>query len=346
MSLVSVHNEWDPIEEVIVGTAINAQLPKPDISVHAVDFPHCKTMADIPFGPFPAQMLAEAEEDLAGLVQTLEKLNITVRRPDVTNHAQMFATPDWQADSHYNYCPRDLVLAIGNTIIESPSPVRARYFEMNAYKKIFIDYMKSGAQWVSAPKPMLLDDCFAPPHGYDNCLLNAEPLFDAANILRIGEDILYLISNSGNQMGAMWLRTMLGSRYRVHECHNLYHHKHIDTTFTILRPGLVVINPERVNQENLPEIFKSWDKIWFDNIVDVGSVLEHPLSSQWIGMNFLVVRPDLAIIEERQVPLIKAVEKYGISVIPQRLRHPRAMGGGFHCATSDVRRTGTLERYV
>lgn len=44
-------------------------------------------------------------------------------------------------------------------------------------------------------------------------------------------------------------------------------------------------------------------------------------------MNFLVARPDLAIIEERQLPLIKTVEKYGINVIPQRLRHPRAMGG-------------------
>jgi hypothetical protein len=346
MSLVSVHNEWDPIEEVIVGTALNARLPKPDISVHAVDFPHCKTLADIPHGPFPQAMLEEAEEDLAGLIATFEKMNIVVRRPDLTDHSQRFASPNWQADGHYNYCPRDLVLAIGNSIIETPSPVRARYFEMDAYKKIFIDYLKSGAQWVSAPKPTLFDDCFSTPNGHENCLLNTEPLFDAANVLRIGEDILYLISNSGNAMGAMWLRTMLGSRYRVHECHNLYHHKHIDTTFTILRPGLVVINPERVNQDNLPAIFRSWDKIWFDQIVDVGSAFEPPMSSQWIGMNFLVVRPDLAIIEERQVPLIRAVEKHGIHVIPMRLRHPRAMGGGFHCATSDVRRTGQLERYT
>ncbi len=106
------------------------------------------------------------------------------------------------------------------------------------------------------------------------------------------------------------------------------------------------MSPERLNEDNLPAISQSWDKIWFDEIVGVGSVSETPMSSAWIGMNFLVVRPDLAIIEQRQVPLIRAVEKHGITVIPLRLRHPRAMGGGFHCATSDVRRTGNLERYT
>ena len=114
----------------------------------------------------------------------------------------------------------------------------------------------------------------------------------------------------------------------------------------MLRPGLVVINPERVNQDNLPKIFQSWDKIWFEDVVDIGSEFEPPMSSKWIGMNFFMVRPDLALIEEKQVPLMKILEKHGINSIPLRLRHPRALGGGFHCVTSDVRRTGKLERYT
>ncbi|WP_145568000.1 inosamine-phosphate amidinotransferase 1 [Yersinia mollaretii] len=346
MSLVSVYNEWDPLEEVIVGTTVNAQLPMPDISVHAIDFPGLKSISDIPFGPFDKRIINETEEDLDIFVKTLESLSVVVRRPAVTEHKKTFKTPDWETDGLYNYCPRDMILVVGDRIIEAPSPLRSRYFEVNAYKSIFIDYMRSGAKWISAPKPELKDECFGTPNGFEICLNNVEPTFDAANILRLGEDILYLISNSGNQLGALWLQSILGPTHKVHECYNLYNQKHIDTTFTFLRPGLVIVNPERVNDNNLPPVLKGWDKIWFDEIVDVGSLTEHPLSSRWIGMNFLMVNQNLAIVEERQKPLIRILEKHNIEVIPLQLRHPRAMGGGFHCVTSDVRRKGTLEKYL
>jgi len=345
MSLVNVYNEWDPLEEIIVGTAINARLPKPDISVHAIDFPELKSLNDIPFGAFPDYVIDETEEDLHIFVETLEKLNITVRRPEIIDHEKIFSTIDWEADGLFNYCPRDVVLAIGDTIIEAPSPLRSRLFETAAYKKIFLDYMKSGSRWLSSPTPQLLDHCYGTPNGFDNCLKNEEPLFDAANILRVGRDILYLISNSGNELGAQWLQSTLGNEYRVHTCHNLYNHKHIDTTFTFLRPGLVVINPERVNADNMPPLLKSWDKIWCPEMVDVGYVGKMSLSSIWIGMNFIMVNPNLAIVEKRQTHMIKLLEKYNIDVIPLSLRHPRTLGGGFHCSTIDVRRTGTLEDY-
>ncbi|PMV20230.1 MULTISPECIES: inosamine-phosphate amidinotransferase 1 [unclassified Pseudomonas] len=346
MSLVSVFNEWDPLEEIIVGTAINAQLPMADISVHAIDFPELKRIGDIPTGRFSKKIIEETETDLEIFIETLRELSVVVRRPDITDHSKIFSTPDWASDGLYNYCPRDIILAIGNKIIEAPSPLRSRLFESNAYKSIFLDYLHSGAQWISAPKPKLLAECYGEPHGYDVCLENTEPLFDAANILRVGEDILYLISNSGNELGALWLQNTLGSNYTVHKCYNLYNQKHIDTTFTFLRPGLVIVNPMRVNDDNLPKMLRSWDKIWFDDIVDVGSDTNHPLSSKWIGMNFLMVNKDLALVESRQTPLIKILEKHKIDVIPLQLRHPRAMGGGFHCVSCDVRRRGTLEKYT
>jgi len=71
MSIVNVHNEWDPLEEIIVGTAINARLPKPDISVHAIDFPELEKLEDIPFGAFPSHVINETEEDLQTFIETL-----------------------------------------------------------------------------------------------------------------------------------------------------------------------------------------------------------------------------------------------------------------------------------
>lgn len=58
-----------------------------------------------------------------------------------------------------------------------------------------------------------------------------------------------------------------------------------------------------------------------------------------------MVNPELAIVDKRQVSLIKELEKRGINVIGLQLRHARTLGGGFHCVTNDVRRSGLLEDY-
>jgi len=79
-------------------------------------------------------------------VQTLQKLGVTVQRPDIVDHSVKFRTPDWEADGQYNYCPRDLFLAIGTWIIETPMVFRSRFFETLSYKSILIDYLRSGAK--------------------------------------------------------------------------------------------------------------------------------------------------------------------------------------------------------
>ncbi|WP_256585138.1 MULTISPECIES: hypothetical protein [unclassified Pseudomonas] len=38
MSLVNVHNEWDPLEEMIVGVATGARVPLPDKGLFALDY--------------------------------------------------------------------------------------------------------------------------------------------------------------------------------------------------------------------------------------------------------------------------------------------------------------------
>ena len=55
----------------------------------------------------------------------------------------------------------------------------------------------------------------------------------------------------------------LGEEYKVHVTDSLYRASHLDSTVLCLRPGLVLLNSKRANPNNLPEIFKSWDKICF-----------------------------------------------------------------------------------
>jgi scyllo-inosamine-4-phosphate amidinotransferase 1 len=65
MTLVSVHNEWDQLEEVIVGTAMDAQIPTPDFGLYAIEFASlADTIDQIPTGPCCKQVIEETEEDL------------------------------------------------------------------------------------------------------------------------------------------------------------------------------------------------------------------------------------------------------------------------------------------
>jgi hypothetical protein len=161
MSLVDIHNEWDPLEEVIVGVVDGARVPSPDLGLFALDYSdNVETMDDIPTGPYDDRIIDETREDLDELAALLRSEGVTVRRPDVTDHTKRFGTPDWSADGEYTYCPRDLLLPIGNTIIETPMPNRTRYFETFAYRNLLREYFDSGAHWISAPKPQLLDDTY------------------------------------------------------------------------------------------------------------------------------------------------------------------------------------------
>ncbi len=343
-SLVSSYNEWDPLEEVIVGRAANAQIASQDISLFAVEYGDSGSISGMPTGKYPASVISETEDQLDALVEMFQAHGVRVRRPDVCDHSKEFGSPDWKTNGQYNYCPRDLFVVAGDTIIEAPMTLRARQYETNSYKPILRDYLDSGAKWIAAPRPLLLDEDYNTNVDRDLAIAENDPIFDAANILRIGKDILYLVSDSGNRFGARWLQTTLGDEYRVHAIHGLYNGTHVDTTITVVRPGLVVVNAERVCPHNLPKIFRKWDVIYLDDVQDIGFT-GLPYASEWIGMNFMMLNPHTAVVDGSQTTLIKELGAYGVDCIPMKLSHARTMGGGMHCVTLDVRRRGVLEDY-
>ena len=341
-------NEWDHLEEVIVGNPLNARFPAPDPSTQLAEYPD-RSLADIPRGAFPQQIIEETEEDLNEFVETLEKLGVTVKRPETWPHEAKFSTINWESEGYYNYCPRDVMLVIGDQIIETPNVIRGRYQETFSYRSMLIDYMNSGARWYSAPKPMLLDSLF---EGFDPdkpTPRNDEPAFDAANVLRFGEDLIYLVSATGNEMGGHWLQSILGDRFRVHFMKDVYYGSHIDSTFVALRPGLILCNPERISDDTLPEILKQWKVIYSPPMENQdrysADYLSKSIGSEWIDMNSFSISPNLVVVDRDQTALIRLLESEGVDVVPLKLRHSRMLGGGFHCVTLDVRRKGSLERY-
>ncbi len=347
MSVVWSCNEWDPLEEVIVGNPLRARFPTADRSTQLAEFPG-RPLEEIPQGPFPERIIEETEEDLNTFAAVLEGLGITVRRPETWPHEAKFSTIHWESEGYYNYCPRDIILVIGDQIIETPNVIRSRALESFSYRSMMVDYLRSGAKWFSAPKPMLLDSLFEVDLNKPTPR-NDEPAFDAANVLRLGQDLLYLVSGTGNELGGQWLQTILGDAFRVHFFKDVYYGSHIDSTFAALRPGLVLCNPGRINDETLPEIFRQWEVIYSPPMENTdrydADYLAKSIGSNWIDMNVLSINPKLVVVDEDQTALIKLLEKHGLDVIRLKLRHSKMLGGGFHCITLDIRRNGTLQRY-
>jgi glycine amidinotransferase len=62
-------NEWDQLKKVIVGVADYATVPEVDTSVRTINYADRKDLSTIPVGPYPQQVIDEANEDLEVLVR-------------------------------------------------------------------------------------------------------------------------------------------------------------------------------------------------------------------------------------------------------------------------------------
>jgi glycine amidinotransferase/scyllo-inosamine-4-phosphate amidinotransferase 1 len=337
---VHTHSEWDPLREVIVGTARGAQVPR--TKDHALRCINYATLSDaeferIPTGPYPARVLTETEEDLEGICAALGKIGIRVHRPAPADFTEIYRTAHWEVDGFYAYCPRDTILTVGNQAIETPMALRHRQEEARLYRHLI--------ETVRAPRPRLLDPIYDRSVLGKPTLRDDEPVFDAANCLKLGRDIVYLVSNTGNRAGARWLQGHLDGAYRVHTVENVYSFQHVDSTIVPLRPGLVMVSPERIRAENLPPFFRNWDVLYPPEPEPLACDPEWGPASKWIALNCLSLSPELVMVEQSQVSLMRALEGRGLSCLPVQLRHMRTLGGGPHCVTLDLVREGALEDY-
>jgi glycine amidinotransferase len=346
--IVSSYNEWDPLEEVIVGVLDHATVPAFHVTLDA-------TMPEDQVGlfereagrPFPSERIAAGAHELDGLARLLEREGVIVRRPEPLDHGRPFTTPDWsQPGGLYAAMPRDVALVIGDEIIEAPMAWRSRYFEIHAFRPLFAAYFREGARWTAAPRPMLRDDAYKPDYaersGDDRFAVSeVEPTFDAADFIRCGRDLFAQRSHVTNALGIAWLRRHLEGRYRVHELEfDDPNPMHVDATFVPLAPGKLLINPERVHE--IPSIFRGWEVL----VAPQPCIpTEHPMymSSRWVSMNVLVLDERRIVVEQGETPLIDLLRRSGFDPIPCPFRNFNSFGGSFHCATLDVRRRGELQ---
>ncbi|GGR77650.1 hypothetical protein GCM10010269_16150 [Streptomyces humidus] len=283
MSQVSVHHEWDPLQEAVVGTVLGGRTPpaRPDVRApaHAGNIRPAHPRQLGPH-PWPDRALRETEDQLDELCEELRGLDVTVRR--CRDRTSRVRTPGDRSHAHRPWAGR---VAVGRRLVEAPA---------------------------------------------------------AGHVVRLGADLLYL-DCGGGAPAAGRLAAAAGDTYTVHHCRGLAgdpDSTRLDPVLIPLRPGLVLVNPSRVTDDNLPPPLRSWRRIDCPEPVALGYAGDVPRCSVWIGMSVLVVRPGLVIAEARQRELLRVLEQHGIDVLPLRLTHARMLRGGFHDVVLDLRRTG------
>ncbi|KAK1141763.1 glycine amidinotransferase, mitochondrial isoform X1 [Acipenser oxyrinchus oxyrinchus] len=355
---VNSFNEWDTLEEVIVGRAENACVPPFTVEVKANTYEkHWPFYQKYGGQLFPEEHLKKAVHEIEEMCNILRLEGVKVRRPEPIDWLTHYKTPDFDSTGLYSAMPRDILLVVGNEIIEAPMAWRSRFFEYRAYRPLIKEYFNQGAKWTTAPKPTMADDLYDqyPMRTVEDrhqlaaqgkfVTTEFEPCFDAADFMRAGRDIFAQRSQVTNYMGIEWMRRHLGPEYRIH----LLSFKdpnpmHIDATFNIIGPGLVLSNPDRPCHQI--EMFKKAG--W--TIVQPPTPLipdDHPLwmSSKWLSMNVLMLDEKRVLVESSEISTQKMFERLGIKTIKANIRHANSLGGGFHCWTCDIRRRGTLESY-
>ncbi|CCI43463.1 unnamed protein product [Albugo candida] len=368
---VNSHNEWDPLEEVIVGRVEGATIPEWHVAGKAVWPPKWWNMFKNESGhQFPSDLIKGAQAELDHLAKVLQDEGVVVRRPSTQpkDFSTPIQTPDFKCSSQlYGAMPRDVLIVFGDEIMEAPMAWRSRFFEYRPYRNLIKEYFKQGAHWTAAPKPQMSNELYnenwKPENGaFESVITEFEPTFDAAEFTRMGRDIFTQRSQVTNEFGINWLRRHLGDKYQIHvldfQDRNAMH---IDGTFVPLRPGQILVNPFRpcttgvpmktytFNGRNyeyrLPEMFRGWE-IFIAPEPELSK--DHPLffTSPWTATcNVLVLRPGTLIVEAHEKRAQEAFRSWGFEVIPVPFRNFMPFGGSFHCATVDIRRRGELQSY-
>ena len=183
-------------------------------------------------------------------------------------------------------------------------------------------------------------------------LTEKEPLFDAADVVRFGKDLIVQKSMMTNDAGIDWLRR----HFPNHRVHKVGRREllpwHLDSTLVPLRPGFALVNPTRPSLgEKEWEFFKKndWELIpavepMYDDEPKL-SLCQFYGSRWWIHMNTFSIDPKTVCVLDREPVFGEQLSKLGFEVIPIPYEKVIPFGGALHCTTLDVYREGKCEDY-
>lgn len=372
----SSFTEWGQLREVVVGRAENYVTHHRDLSFDLFfadnvvtsrwAYPRSRSASEIPDerSTVNLRFLAELEEDIEGFVVELEELGISVLRPmKLADSERDIETPAWSAPATPALNVRDNSIVLGDVIVETPPMIRSRAHETQLLHSIFQHYFDAGSRWLTMPRPIMTDGSFDRSYVDDFTIggpiepiddptvspydMGFEMMFDGAQCIRLGEDVIVNIANQNHIMAVDWLERELGDRFTFHRVWRLSD-SHIDSLLLPLRPGVFLVRDKGI-LERLPKAFQSWDCIVAPPPAP-GNFPEYSrddlvLTSEYIDLNVLSLSSDVVMVNSGSPDLLRLLEACGFTAVPVQHRHRRLFGGGLHCFTLDMVRDGGLESY-
>ncbi len=294
--------------------------------------PHARADRRLDCGRFLAfdlsiHAIEEKKQQPGNLAEILEDHGNRVDRPTPIDFSQAVQAPDWQQETMFGCGPvRDILLTVGNEILEATMSYRSRRFEFICYRPLFERYFKedSNFRFEAAPKPRLTEGSYkddwrerwnglAEDEQYERAergdwiLTEKEPLFDAADVVRFGRDLIVQKSMVTNDAGIDWLRR----HFPNHRVHKVGRREllpwHLDSTLVPLRPGFTLVNPTRPSLgEKEWELFKKND---WELVEGPKSLLKekqpYDSCSWWLNMNTLCLGPDTVCVEASEAPVME-----------------------------------------
>jgi len=219
--MISSYTSWQPLEEVIVGSAYPADY---------FDFIDNK---DVRYKL--QQILNETEEDLNNLQKTIEQYGSIVRRPQHVSK-NFFQQQQLLGKSIGlpPLTPRDWQITLGEKLLIC-APVREMHNINNIYKTNNEN---------NVVNPFTKDPNNIISGGNASC------------IVRVGTDIFVDNSEFWSRKQTEWIKeNVLDERYTIHEAVT---EGHGDAVFAILKPG-VLLSTYHADDLNLADEFRGWD---------------------------------------------------------------------------------------
>ena len=115
------------------------------------------------YGPRSDESIDKANIQLDNFSRILEKRGIKVDRPTPLEFNQKIATPDWENGSMFGCMPpRDVIITLGNEMLEATMSYRSRWFEYLCYRPLLESYFNEDPEMKmeSAPKPRLTNESY------------------------------------------------------------------------------------------------------------------------------------------------------------------------------------------
>ncbi len=356
------YTEFGKLQEIIVGNELKLNKRLMDFTFknmyrdNLIKFDNYCT--DIKEYQISSSLIEERIQDLNNFQKTLEGYGVLVHRPNELTKLENIITPDFQTSTSAANNVRDIVLAYGDNIIETPLLVRNRQFENNLLHDIFKKKMTDGSNWIKAPYTKMDNDgtldleSWTNERDFSNIDFNSryEMGMDAANCIKIGKDIICNVSTYNHYLGYLWLKRVLPEA-NIHQIKIA--DSHIDGSLMPLRPGVFLSNNFGYTvsylRERLPKKFKNWDIIipevtesyyHEDEMYDkFNENLDfHLASSRGMDINVLSLDEKRVFTLDRAIKTQDILDKHGFEPIPIKLRHGEVFAGGLHCATLDLKR--------